>query len=70
MNFFNFYEKTRWLNMLILCCLIFGFFTCSYLIFAFKYREKPAIMKYNKNIVEKYALISQRKLFTEKKINE
>lgn len=48
LNFYDFYETTLWLNFLAVILICLGFLVVSFTIFLVKYREKEAVMKYDK----------------------
>jgi ABC-type multidrug transport system ATPase subunit/ABC-type multidrug transport system permease subunit len=57
-SFYDFYEKERWLNILILLCLIAFFLLLSYIVFIIKFGEKKTQYGFEKSIIDKYAKIN------------
>lgn len=57
-SFYDFYEKERWVNLVICAGLCFFIFVLSYVVFVFKFGEKKTRYGFDKEIVEKYAKIN------------
>ncbi len=57
-SFFDFYEKEIWLNAVLIAVMVVGFFSLSFFLFVFKFTDKKVIHRYDKEVIDKYAIIN------------
>lgn len=52
--FFDFTPSSKWLNLIVICILIFGYRFLFYFYFLFQYRERDAVVSKDPAMLEKY----------------